>query len=169
MAGSFESQRSAADQVALRLTCDCASCMTEGSMPLRLLWVRRLCAMGLLPWAAACAVSRDTPALTSPAVSCGAAQRLANAAGTGMDSADDGDGAFMQYAAAVDALLRSCDAEVRTMSAGLADDWKIQAFLARRELEELARNRTDRDLRAAHRRRISRMLRLYAGMFGNPP
>ena len=75
------------------------------------------------------------------------------------------------YRAAVEHMLVACDAEARSMSATLADDWKIQSVFVRRDLArfEGASPGAIVDSLPSHRRRIDRLIATYAAMYGNPP
>lgn len=75
------------------------------------------------------------------------------------------------YLAAVDHMLVSCDAEARSMSVTLADDWRIQSVFVRNDLARLesASHAALAEMLPSHRRRIDRLIATFAAMDGNPP
>ena len=75
------------------------------------------------------------------------------------------------YEAVADTMLVECGNEARGMSAQFADDWKIQAFFVRDDLERLRRMRPAEaaSFLPAHRARVARLVATYDGMYSNPP
>jgi hypothetical protein len=69
------------------------------------------------------------------------------------------------------AMLVACDAEARTMSATLADDWRIQSYFVLRDLDQVASLSSAGavDLLPSHRKRVGRLVATFAAMYGNPP
>ena len=75
------------------------------------------------------------------------------------------------YLGAVEHMLFACDAEARSMSVTLADDWRIQSVFVRKDLARLesASPSAIVELLPAHVRRIDRLIATYVAMYGNPP
>lgn len=78
---------------------------------------------------------------------------------------------LLTYSTAMHQMLVACDAEARTMSVTLADDWKVQSFFVRRDLTRFERADSSAlvALLQPHRRRVERLIATYAAMYGNPP
>lgn len=75
------------------------------------------------------------------------------------------------YASALSRMLSRCDAEVRSMPAPFADDWRARSYFVTREVTSLVAlgDAEFAALLPEHRRRVERLLATYTGMFGNPP
>ena len=78
---------------------------------------------------------------------------------------------LLTYSTAMHQMLVACDAEARTMNVTLANDWRIQSFFVRRDLEriESAAPGALVELLPPHRRRVERLIATYAAMYSNPP
>ena len=75
------------------------------------------------------------------------------------------------YATVASRMLLLCDHDVRSMTAQFVDDWRIRSYVVERDLQSLVviGDSGFAALLPGHRRRVERLLALYAGMFGNPP
>lgn len=132
----------------------------------------RLGLLVALVGAVACGAVRrtDTP-YTHANWSCATAKSEARKQLLRLDSRDARGPELATYSAVVDAMLIACDAEAKAMSATLADDWKIQSFLLRRDLARLERMSTAAvvEFLPSHRSRVERVMATFEAMYGNPP
>ena len=107
-----------------------------------------------------------------PDLACSTSQSKVNEQLKGLNAATTQDRTrLLTYSRAVHQMLVACDAEVRTMNVTLADDWKIQSFSIRKDLERLERAAPDtlREMLPLHRRRVERLIATYTAMYGNLP
>lgn len=75
------------------------------------------------------------------------------------------------YSVAMRQMLVACDADARSMSVTLADDWRIQSFFVRRDLARIENANPEEfvELLPPHRRRVERLIATYTAMYANPP
>ena len=75
------------------------------------------------------------------------------------------------YSIAMQQMLVACDAEARTMSVTLADDWRLQSFFVRRDLARIESAPSEEFVERLplHRRRVERLIATYTAMYGNLP
>lgn len=78
--------------------------------------------------------------------------------------------ALGQYWAVVDTMLVECGKDARAMSAQFGDDWRIQSYFVREELDRLKRMSPSAitAFLPSHRARVERLMAMYAAMFANP-
>lgn len=121
---------------------------------------------------ACAATSGPTARPAQPDLACSTSQSQVNEQLQGLNAATIQDRTrLLTYSRAVHQMLVACDAEARTMNATLADDWNIQSFSIRKDLERLDRATPDtlREMLPPHRRRVERLIATYTAMYGNLP